>query len=106
MRAHHARVPDLGEARRAALAKGGTDRRLADLRLPVMDERPLEEPDEGFRAFIPEIMERRSRGGRRSPARSSSRRAGTQDRAAAFAPTPSWTGSPPPRQDIGVAQAE
>lgn len=62
MRAHHARVPDLGEARRAALAKGGTDRRLANLRLPVMDERPLEEPDEGFRAFIPEIMERRSRG--------------------------------------------
>ncbi|MEE0144844.1 MAG: hypothetical protein UEP80_00585 [Senegalimassilia anaerobia] len=65
---------------------------MANFQLLVLDEW-LEKPDEGFRAFILEVMEGDSRRPPRSSARSSSKRTGMTGSAAASTPTASWTAS-------------
>ena len=67
MRTYYVRIPDLEEQRKSALTKTGTDKKLitklSNYELLVLDEWLLDEPDEGFRAFLLEIMERRFKEG-------------------------------------------
>lgn len=67
LRAYYVRVPDLEEARRAMVAKSGSDKKLinklANFQMLVLDEWLLEKPDAEFRAFILEVMERRFKEG-------------------------------------------